>query len=270
MFKTRLKTGAVLFVVVCTALLFSYIPWVLNLAVIFLCFFSVWEMAIALAIPHKLAPVLVGLIELIILMLLPKSAYHVILLALFIILVIFFCVLMSWIAKVKHLKQSEKFMLLTTIPVLFSAMKYIREEPDGLYQLTTAILVCMITDSFAYLVGRKMGRKKLAPTISPNKSVEGCIGGTLAASAFLLMLGLIYAVTAEVEISYFRLGIYLITASLIGQFGDLCMSAVKRVAKIKDYGELLPGHGGILDRFDSQLFVLPYTYLFCVFCGKIF
>ena len=270
MFKTRLKTGAWLFVAVSAALLFSHIPVVLTLSVAFLCIFSVWEMSIALHLPNKTLPVAVSMLELAVLMLMPNQLYGTILAVLFACMVAFFGILMHNMNRVEELKKSEKYLVMTAIPVLFSSIKYIRELPEGLVELTVAILVCTITDSCAYLVGRRYGRHKLAPRISPSKTVEGSVGGTLSTAAVLLLAAVWISMTQNIEMSFVQLTIYLVTASFIGQFGDLCMSTVKRIAKIKDYGDLLPGHGGILDRFDSQLFVLPYTYLFCAICGRIF
>jgi len=138
-----------------------------------------------------------------------------------------------------------------------------------MYLLGITILVSVITDIAAYFVGKVCGKHKLAPIISPKKTVEGSIGGTVFAVAILTFMAFILNVTRILQVNYGILIIYLVLASIVGQFGDLAMSSIKRIAGIKDYGNLLPGHGGILDRFDSHLFVLPFTYLFCLCAGPI-
>ena len=270
--KTRFKTGAWLFAAVCVVLAFSHVSWIVNLCVIFLCLFSAWEMGIALGFKQKVTPFILELLLVGFLLALPAEIYFWIVLVLFVTMVIFFGILMTGVGRIKDLKLSEKNLQFLMIPVFFSAIKHIRLEPDpyGLLQLTIAILVCSITDSFAYLVGRKFGKHKLAPRISPSKTVEGCIGGSISTMIFLLAAGLCLQLSGLMEVNFLKFGLYVLTASLVGQYGDLCMSSVKRIEGIKDYSELLPGHGGILDRFDSQLFVLPYTYLFLEICGKIF
>lgn len=124
--------------------------------------------------------------------------------------------------------------------------------------LMFALLIVWITDSGAYIVGRKLGKHKLFPYISPNKTWEGSIGGTIAALIF-----------AAIYLQFFSIGqnIYLMLfitlfLSISGQLGDLVESAYKRFYKVKDSGKILPGHGGILDRFDSMLVVLPLLHLF--------
>ena len=149
-------------------------------------------------------------------------------------------------------------------------MTNIRSEEFGLYTLALAIFVCIVDDIAAYFAGKVCGKHKLAPIISPNKTVEGSIGGIVCSVAFFLLLGFILDKTGVVSVYYSKLILYLIPASIVGQFGDLSLSTIKRITKIKDYGTLLPGHGGILDRFDSLLFVLPFTYIFCCMAGPIF
>ena len=107
----------------------------------------------------------------------------------------------------------------------------------GLDKVLLALFIVWATDSGAYLAGRRFGTRKLAPTISPNKTIEGALGGILSA----------VLVTS----------IYSIFFSLAGQFGDLVESAIKRHYGVKDSGKFIPGHGGVLDRFDSLLFVFP-------------
>ena len=268
--KTRFKTGVWLFAAVCAVLALSHVNWILNLCVVFLCLFSTWEMGHALGFKKKPTPFILETLFVGVLLALPAGIYFWIVLVLFVTMMIFFGILMSGVGTIKDLKLSEKKLQFLMIPVFFSAIKYIRLEPYGLVQLTIAILVCSITDSFAYLVGRKFGKHKLAPRISPSKTIEGCIGGSVSTVAFLLAAALCLHLSGIISISFGKFMIYVLTASLVGQYGDLCMSSVKRIEGIKDYSDLLPGHGGILDRFDSQLFVLPYTYLFLELCDRIF
>ena len=268
--KTRLKTGFWLFIGVCMILALSHVNWVLNVCVVSLCLLSTWEMGTALGFKKRTTPFILETVFVCFLLALPQSLYRWIVLVLFITMMIFFSVLMTGVGRIKDLKLSEKNLQFLMIPVFFSAIKHIRLEEFGLLQLTVAILVCTITDSFAYLIGRKYGKHKLAPSISPSKTIEGCIGGSMSTMVFLTILAVAMNAAGVAAVSFWKFACYVLTASLVGQFGDLCMSSVKRIEGIKDYSDLLPGHGGILDRFDSQLFVLPYTYLFLELCGRIF
>ncbi len=113
------------------------------------------------------------------------------------------------------------------------------------------------TDTFAYIFGNLFGKRKLCPNISPNKTIEGSIGGILGS----LVLTLIFAYYMDIK-SYLSLSILAIIASISSQMGDLIASKIKRIAKIKDYGKLFPGHGGVLDRFDSIILTAPIIYYY--------
>lgn len=123
--------------------------------------------------------------------------------------------------------------------------------------LLYGMLVVWITDSGAYLVGRKIGKNKLAPKISPNKTWEGSIGGTISATIILA----IYLYFIHVGGAWLTMVLLTIILSIMGQFGDLIESSLKRYYGVKDSGKILPGHGGILDRFDSMLIVMPMLHL---------
>lgn len=127
----------------------------------------------------------------------------------------------------------------------------------GLVFIIYALVIVWTTDSGAYFIGRKLGKRKLWPDISPNKTVEGFVGGILSAVIFAVLFQLIQPVTT----TFLLLISVTIVASIVGQLGDLVESALKRNYNVKDSGKLLPGHGGILDRFDSLLFVLPLLHL---------
>lgn len=127
----------------------------------------------------------------------------------------------------------------------------------SLPHLALILLVIWSTDSGAYLIGRKIGKRKLSPSISPNKTIEGSIGGTLV-SAVISGIFLIYYPLFE---SYILSFLFMIVLSVMGQAGDLIESKIKREFNTKDSGNLLPGHGGILDRFDSTLLVLNILFI---------
>ncbi|MBC1521132.1 phosphatidate cytidylyltransferase [Listeria aquatica] len=127
----------------------------------------------------------------------------------------------------------------------------------GLYYVLFALLIVWSTDTGAYFIGRQFGKHKLAPHVSPNKTVEGFIGGIV--SAIIIAGGFFYLMNLSGNIGLVILA--LIVLSIFGQLGDLVESALKRFYGVKDSGKILPGHGGILDRFDSLLFVLPLLHI---------
>lgn len=125
----------------------------------------------------------------------------------------------------------------------------IRQE--GFWTILFVLAISWITDSGAYFVGRAIGKRKLAPHISPNKSVEGAVGGVIAAVIFSWIYGLFYQ---PFQLDVIGMSVLTLFVSLAGQLGDLVESALKRFYQVKDSGNILPGHGGVLDRFDSTLF----------------
>ena len=136
--------------------------------------------------------------------------------------------------------------------------------PNGAFYLCLTGLICALTDIFAFLVGSRFGRHKLAPKVSPGKSIEGALGGLgVTVVLILLVFGRFFSNPGA-------LMLYTVVVSLLGQFGDLSMSAVKRVAGVKDFGKIFPGHGGILDRCDSLMYPLAVTWLLYCFDLLIF
>ncbi|WP_249869754.1 phosphatidate cytidylyltransferase [Oceanobacillus saliphilus] len=132
-----------------------------------------------------------------------------------------------------------------------------RAGSNALSNILYAFFIIWATDTGAYFFGRAFGKKKLWPTISPNKTVEGALGGIMLAIA----VGIVFHLVSPFPHSLLAVIVVTILASIFGQIGDLVESAFKRNYGVKDSGKLLPGHGGILDRFDSLLFVLPLLHL---------
>jgi len=160
-------------------------------------------------------------------------------------------------AKVRIEKISVCFIAGVLIPYLLSALVRIICVYNGRHLLMIPFALAFLSDSGAYFVGRAFGRHKLAPVISPNKSVEGMLGGVATAVIGMLLFCLISDLVMPYRIHYLNAVAYGVVGSFAGVFGDLCFSAIKRQTGIKDYGNLIPGHGGILDRFDSLVVIAP-------------
>ncbi len=149
--------------------------------------------------------------------------------------------------------QDVSFTLLSFIygPYLLNLLYGLEQQ-----MIYLVFIIAFSTDTFAYFVGSSIGKHKLIPKVSPNKSIEGSIGGVLGC----LILTLIYFKYINLPISIVAV-LFIIVASISGQVGDLIASKIKRVTGIKDYAKILPGHGGILDRFDSTILVIPFVYM---------
>ncbi len=182
--------------------------------------------------------------------------------------------------KIKFANVCEALVSVVYVTLGFSSIILIRHMSFnvggtainlGKYFYLLIFLGAWITDTFAYFAGRLFGKHKLIPEISPKKTVEGSIGGILFCVISYIVFGLI--VSNIVELPPARLMILLavtgIVVSVISQIGDLIASLIKREHEIKDYGKIFPGHGGVMDRFDSVLMIAPLLYAVFAFV-KIF
>ena len=154
----------------------------------------------------------------------------------------------------------DAYFSLIYAPVMLSFVLLTRQLDDGIYLVWMIFISSWISDTFAYLAGVMLGRHKLAPVLSPKKSVEGSVGGIVGAALFGALFGAYLDSSLGQEQYVMILAVVGGVGSVISQVGDLAASAVKRNHEIKDYGNLIPGHGGIMDRFDSVIFTAPITY----------
>lgn len=141
-------------------------------------------------------------------------------------------------------------------PIMLAALVRLGLGQNSAVKILLPFVITFSCDSGAYFIGCAIGRHKLAPHVSPNKSIEGSIGGFVCGIVMALIYGLILR-ACHLHVNFAALAIYGFLGSLVCQLGDLAFSAVKRLCGVKDYGNLLPGHGGALDRFDSMTFVAP-------------
>ena len=146
------------------------------------------------------------------------------------------------------------------VTLFFLHIQLVRQMDYGKILVWILFISAWSTDTFAYFSGLTLGKHKLCPTISPKKTIEGSVGGTIGCVICIELYAYIIASVNNIEFSWINAGICALVASVISQIGDLAASCIKREHGAKDYGNLIPGHGGILDRFDSVLFIAPIVY----------
>ena len=174
--------------------------------------------------------------------------------ALFLLFAYLFCELMLSFRKEKTMDfETVPVVLLGAgiMPILISAIVRLGLRAHGSVYVLLPFVAAFSCDSGAYFVGCAIGKHKLAPHLSPNKTVEGSFGGFIAAVGLMLLYGLVLK-SAKFEVNFPVMAVYGFLGGLACQLGDLSFSAVKRLCGVKDYGNLIPGHGGMLDRFDSM------------------
>ena len=262
----RTLTGAVITVFVYTWLFFSHIPLVLHIGTLALGVLAVFEI-LRICKTDKPKNCYYVMTISVLLLILPIPQYEYLMILILPVALFLFGLMM---ADKEHIKEFN-FTFATVVSIaavlLFKSIPSLRNLDNGFYYLTFAVTACFVTDIAALLFGKAFGSHKLCPKISPKKTVEGAVGGVICT-----VLAAVFAVCLleQYEILHFERTTLLIWSFLVsaaGQLGDLCMSVVKRIAGVKDFGNLLPGHGGILDRFDSHMFAIPFTLVFCATTG---
>ena len=189
------------------------------------------------------------------------------------------CLMVARNKEIQFIHCSSAFFASLALPFAFLCFLRLNNVSDwfagythheGVYFVGLGFACSWFTDTFAYLVGRKFGKHKMAPVISPKKSIEGAIGGVVFTAVMNVIIFYLFTIGCRNLYDYSFMGdnamnyLYIIPISMVGSFismmGDLAASVIKRNFGIKDYSQLLPGHGGIMDRFDSCIFVLPTIY----------
>ena len=175
-----------------------------------------------------------------------------------------FCEMMVDHVKVRLSALAECYLGGFLVPFLLSAVIRILALKIGRYMVLIPFIIACVNDAGAYFVGMRYGRHKLCPVVSPNKTIEGMLGGVAAAVLSMMLYCLMLQLVEGFRINYFYGLIYGVVGAAAGVFGDLCFSIIKRQTGIKDYGNLIPGHGGVLDRLDSMMIVAPLVEVLLV------
>ena len=265
--KQRSITG--LFMIIGVALILtgaSFHPIVLKLFGAVIAFFGSYELFRAggyekrypILVPTMVVAAAIPLIPI------PLKTFAIIMCPVYVACFIGFAILMRRHTSC-HVTSPWQMVLLSLMVALFA--KSFAEHISlghGIWYVVLNLVVSAFADIFAYLTGRLLGRHKLAPLLSPHKTIEGSLGGLVFSVIMCVAYGWIY-IAAGGAIHWLYLIIFAIIGAVISEFGDLAFSCIKRITGIKDYGTIFPGHGGFLDRGDSLLFLSPFALiLFCL------
>ncbi len=183
---------------------------------------------------------------------------------LFIYLIYLFFVAVFKQGELKFASIAEVFAAVVYIVLSFAALSVIRYLENGIFFLVMILIAAWGSDVFAYFTGMLIGKHKLIPKISPKKTVEGAIGGVVFATLLMLLYGFIVSLATDLTPNYIVLGISGFVLSMASQVGDLIASLIKREHNIKDYGKIFPGHGGVMDRFDSVISITTVLMVVCI------
>ena len=263
--KERILVAAV-FVPILFVVLFFPPPYVLTGVVAVICAIAAYELVSAIGMKENKR---IGIYAAVSAAIIPIGVYFDIGQTVFraAILLLMCVVFVEAVITFKTLRQISFAQILATlfggaiIPYFLSSLISLKILPEGRIFVLLPIIIAFITDGGAYFTGVFFGKRRAFPLVSPKKTVEGCVGGIVASMAAMAIYGVILHFNTPYDINFWALLIYGLVGGVVTELGDLAFSLVKREYDIKDYGKLLPGHGGMLDRFDSMIFASPAIYL---------
>ena len=183
--------------------------------------------------------------------------WAVFLLAVWAYFMVMFAMMLASHAKLRFERVCVSAFAGILVPLFLASLTRIQFMEYGRFYILLPFILCFGTDSAAYFVGCAIGKHKMAPIISPKKSWEGAVGGVLGGILLMMVYALILKVGFHFKVDFLLAALYGVAGAVTCVLGDLVFSVIKRQTGIKDYGNLLPGHGGIMDRFDSMTIVAP-------------
>lgn len=263
--RTRILTGIVALCVLIPVLIFSG-TWIFPIALAVCCFIAVFEMLKCVGVLKKLwisVPMLT-IAPATILAIRPLKetfegfSFTQVTLPVLLISMLYLLAVMVFSKNGITIEDIAVSGFMTVyITAAFASILFLRDSTGGAYTYLLVFIGAWITDIFAYFCGMLFGKHKLIPEVSPKKTVEGSIGGTLFCGGAFILYGVLIDrfVEQASRMNLLLLFAYGVIVAVVSQIGDLCMSAIKRHYGIKDFGKVFPGHGGMLDRFDSILAV---------------
>ena len=255
MFKTRLISGIVLVIIALATIISG--SWILFFTLLAVSLIGMRELYKVMKVSDEHVTVLelVGYLGAVLYYIAMKADFgNYGTMAIIISMILILFVYVFGYPKYRAEQVMAAFFGMVYVAVMLSFIYLTRSLPDGKFLVWLIFLCSWGCDTCAYCVGMLIGKHKMAPVLSPKKSIEGAVGGVVGAA----LLGVIYAAATQGKMAEYAL--ICAVGALISMVGDLAASAIKRNQNIKDYGKLIPGHGGILDRFDSVIITAPVIY----------
>ncbi len=255
MFKTRLISGIVLVIIALATIIYG--SWILFFTLLAVSLIGMRELYKVMKVSDEHVTVLelVGYLGAVLYYIAMKADFgNYGTMAIIISMILILFVYVFGYPKYHAEQVMAAFFGVVYVAVMLSFIYLTRSLPDGKFLVWLIFLCSWGCDTCAYCVGMLIGKHKMAPVLSPKKSIEGAVGGVAGAA----LLGVIYAAATQGKMAEYAL--ICAVGALISMVGDLAASAIKRNQNIKDYGKLIPGHGGILDRFDSVIITAPVIY----------
>ena len=255
MFKTRLISGIVLVIIALATIISG--SWILFFTLLAVSLIGMRELYKVMKVSDEHITVLelVGYLGAVLYYIAMKADFgNYGTMAIIISMILILFVYVFGYPKYRAEQVMAAFFGVIYVAVMLSFIYLTRSLPDGKFLVWLIFLCSWGCDTCAYCVGMLIGKHKMAPVLSPKKSIEGAVGGVVGAA----LLGVIYAAATQGKMAEYAL--ICAVGALISMVGDLAASAIKRNQNIKDYGKLIPGHGGILDRFDSVIITAPVIY----------
>lgn len=268
---TRFYTSLIIFAVFILIFVTSFFSPLFEIVISLLVCFCIWEAIRGTGYAEKkvfmLPSLIFGALNPLVFAFKPyiipgRSAFYGVIILSFLYCMSSFLLMMCNMKTLKFNNTTAIMFLSLIISSFMSCIIYIRRLEHGFLYMMLAIVCCAwITDIFAYLVGIMFGKHRFAPLVSPKKTIEGSLGGAIFCIVFFVLFCYIYQLLNDVVFNWGLVVLYALICTVIGQIGDLSFSMIKRSYGIKDFGSLLPGHGGILDRLDSLIFIAPTLYM---------
>lgn len=255
MFKTRLISGIILVIIALATIISG--SWILFFTLLAVSLIGMRELYKVMKVSDEHVTVLelVGYLGAVLYYIAMRSDFgNYGTMAIIISMILILFVYVFGYPKYRAEQVMAAFFGVVYVAVMLSFIYLTRNLPDGKFLVWLIFLCSWGCDTCAYCVGMLIGKHKMAPVLSPKKSIEGAVGGVVGAA----LLGVIYAAATQGKMAEYAL--ICAVGALISMVGDLAASAIKRNQNIKDYGKLIPGHGGILDRFDSVIITAPVIY----------
>ena len=259
----RVFSGAALILMIAAVVIFNTsFPWILNIAVAVVCVSAVYELSTAAGLSKNLFFLIPSVLV--------AAAIPFVIGTLWTGVCLFLYTIVIFIAQLRYHEAytfrdvSILYSMALLIPLALGTAVPMRDQSPqyGVFSVVLCVAAAWVSDAGAFFAGRLFGKHKLCPNISPKKTTEGVVGGFVLNFLFVVaagaVAGRVYGAAASV--SYLSLALIAIGGTSVSILGDLSFSLIKRGCHIKDFGNVIPGHGGILDRFDSVIFTTPFVY----------